>query len=58
MIAFSERSFMPRFLFFLVSFLTGSWANLGLGMDPNGLNSGLGMDPNGTDSGIEMDPNG
>jgi hypothetical protein len=58
MTALGERSFMPRFLFFLASILTGSWADLGMGMDPNGLNSGAGMDPNGTDLGIEMDPNG
>jgi hypothetical protein len=58
MTAPGERSFMPRFLFFLASILTGSWANLGMGMDPDGLSSGPGVDPNGTDLGAGMDPNG
>lgn len=38
---------MTRFLFRLASMLTGTWAALGLGMDPDGLDSGLEMDPDG-----------
>lgn len=50
MIDLGERSFMSRFLFLLASILTGSWADLGLGMDPDGRPQ--------TDGGGTMDPNG
>lgn len=50
MIALGERSFMPRFLFFLASILTGFWASSGLEMDPDGRPR--------TDGGGTMDPDG